>query len=183
MIDARAWQANRRVSVDEYRERLAREEARIQAQVEARRLAPVEDPIPPGELSSAIRERIKSGEEKAQASSKQAGSEPSQCIERALVAYCRAAQKRFSIEAANTACLQVAAGLVSSDELITRLERITEVVARNTTADNEKLPGPFALISEQQWRSPVAAFQVSFRDCAIRELQGHSEKPEPFLAS
>lgn len=50
VIDARAWQANRRISVDEYRERIAREEARVLAQVEARKRAPVEDPIPPGEL-------------------------------------------------------------------------------------------------------------------------------------
>jgi|694.fasta_scaffold148715_1 hypothetical protein len=50
VIDARAWQATLTPSIESYRERIAREDARAMAQAEARRRAPVEDPIPPGEL-------------------------------------------------------------------------------------------------------------------------------------
>jgi len=81
-------------------------------------------------------------------------------IQKSLMGYCSAAEKRFSQPALVSAVRLVQGGSVSAMDLVAKLDQISEVARRNPKPEKRFLPSVYDLIELEQWRSPLEAFSV-----------------------
>jgi len=88
-------------------------------------------------------------------------------IQKSLMGYCSAAEKRFSQPALVSAVRLVQSGAVSAMELVEKLDQISEVARKNRKPDKRFLPSVYDLVELEQWRSPLEAFSVAPSDRSL----------------
>ena len=79
-------------------------------------------------------------------------------IQKSLMTYCSAAEKRFSQPALVSAARLVQSGAVSAIDLVEKLDQISEVARKNPKPEKRFLPSVYDLVELEQWRSPLEAF-------------------------
>jgi hypothetical protein len=82
-------------------------------------------------------------------------------IQKSLMGYCSAAEKRFSQPALVSAVRLVQGGSVSAMDLIEKLDQISDVARKNPKPEKRFLPSVYDLVELEQWRSPLEAFSVA----------------------
>jgi hypothetical protein len=88
-------------------------------------------------------------------------------IQKSLMTYCSAAEKRFSQPALVSAVRLVQGGSVSAMDLVEKLDQISEVARKNPKPEKRFLPSVYDLVELEQWRSPLEAFSVAATDRSI----------------
>ncbi|NBU34673.1 hypothetical protein EBS40_08680 [bacterium] len=88
-------------------------------------------------------------------------------IQKSLMTYCSAAEKRFSQPALASAVRLVQGGSVSAMDLVAKLDQISEVARKNPKTEKRFLPSVYDLVELEQWRSPLEAFSVAPSDRSL----------------
>ena len=88
-------------------------------------------------------------------------------IQKSLMGYCSAAEKRFSQPALVSAARLVQSGAVSAMDLVAKLDQISEVARKNPKPEKRFLPSVYDLVELEQWRSPLEAFSVAPSDRSL----------------
>jgi hypothetical protein len=88
-------------------------------------------------------------------------------IQKSLMTYCSAAEKRFSQPALVSAVRLVQSGAVSAMDLVAKLDQISEVARKNLKTEKRFLPSVYDLVELEQWRSPLEAFSVAPSDRSL----------------
>jgi hypothetical protein len=88
-------------------------------------------------------------------------------IQKSLMGYCSAAEKRFSQPALVSAVRLVQGGSVSAMDLVAKLDQISEVARKNPKTEKRFLPSVYDLVELEQWRSPLEAFSVAPSDRSL----------------